>query len=232
MGNVPRAYDDNNGILTIHRDQNQPETPSFQETIPIPHSGNSSSVPYSSNIPYQESPLINGAETNDVYNMSNGTYGSTQYVASQREPEVILSKSVEHIVSPSDTKMLKTGSYNEAFLNDFKRTTNSQASPTLFVLPGTSVQMVYNDGKSRTINNKSNKGNGGDVIMSDTFNVVSFSVSRVNPTYNYENNYENFDVSSRGISISWIDVLIIIILISIGYWICNVNCSTSPKQSS
>lgn len=137
----------------------------------------------------------------------------------KRPPSVLLT--ITHNIEDTiDTKLIKylpVGNYDESFLKDVRMTAKSSIPLTMYVFPGTSVKFFKKNGSTKIFVNESDVGDQDSyILLVNTQDVKSFVVS---------GKREHFTINSYGISIMWIDILIILLVGILLYYLINLSTS-------
>ena len=162
-----------------------------------------------------------------VPTMSNANEKSSQ--KQTMDPDIygtLVGRSIEDFYgnSSNGATLYTSGIYEVSTLSNAVRTsTGSTKYPSLFVLPNTRIEIVYKSGKTRVVDND-NVDN--DLIYVDTTNVKSITVSKLvksanlsqNPNDAQKKSVETFDVDFHGVTFSFFDLLILLIVGLIIYY--------------
>ncbi|VBB18984.1 hypothetical protein YASMINEVIRUS_1516 [Yasminevirus sp. GU-2018] len=144
----------------------------------------------------------------------------------------LVGKTVADVYNVSDPSvvMLSTDTTYDflKITENIKKATLSQKSPSVFVLPNTSITIEYTDGKSRVVTNKSTRG---DVIHVNGDHVTKLTLVRVKPvetvqsaqpmiqTTDLTKKVEGFDIDCRTVTFTYYDLLVIIMIALIAYYV-------------
>lgn len=132
-------------------------------------------------------------------------------------PTVLLTKNIELVLRDENQTILPAGTYDRNTLVEVLKKTNpqiqpsAQMQPSLFILPGTSVSVVYYDGTQKKFSSPPKGPAQDSIVMLNTSNIKSFTTSNIDTN-------EHFTINSSGISSSWVEIMVMILIIVLLYY--------------
>ena len=125
---------------------------------------------------------------------------------------IVLVNNIEQLTRNRNAKRLKTGTFDRSIFDQYMTNNNTTMSQSMIVPPGFSIFVVYNNGKTKTFSNTSSFANVESLVVLNTKNIKSFTASYLN-----EKQIESFSLNSDGFTISWTEIVIILLLLIILY---------------
>ena len=125
---------------------------------------------------------------------------------------VMLTSNIDQLTKNKNAQKLKIGTFDRSIFDQYMINNNTTKPPSMFVPPGYSIIVVYNNGKTKTFSNTSNFANIESLVVLNTKDIKSFTI-----LYLDETKIESFSLNSDGFTISWTEIVIIILLLIILY---------------